>query len=74
MFLRQHTRSKDGKDHTYWSLVETVRTPEGPRQRTVCYLGELNHSAPQRLLAQLGMALPAHFNLNLECSADSAIA
>jgi hypothetical protein len=31
MFLRQHTRSKDGKDHTYWSLVESVRTPEGPR-------------------------------------------
>ncbi|MGH9450010.1 MAG: hypothetical protein ACRD11_05645 [Terriglobia bacterium] len=50
MFLRQHTRSKDGKDHTYWSLVETVRTPDGPRQRTVCYLGELNHSAQTRWL------------------------
>jgi hypothetical protein len=25
-------RVKDGKDHTYWSLVETVRTPDGPRQ------------------------------------------
>ena len=50
MFLRQHTRSKDGKDHTYWSLVETVRTPDGPRQRTLCYLGELNHSAQVRWL------------------------
>jgi hypothetical protein len=48
MFLRPHTRSKDGKDHTYWSLVETVRPPDGPRQRTVCYLGELNHSAQGR--------------------------
>jgi transposase len=45
MFLRQHQRSKDGKDHTYWSLVETVRTPDGPRQRRLCYLGELNGSA-----------------------------
>jgi transposase len=45
MFLRRHGRSKDGKDHTYWSLVETVRTPDGPRQRTLCYLGELNDSA-----------------------------
>jgi transposase len=50
MFLRSHARSKDGKDHTYWSLVETVRTPGGPRQRTLCYLGELNSSAPARWL------------------------
>jgi transposase len=50
MFLRSHARSKDGKDHTYWSLVETVRTPGGPRQRTLCYLGELNSSAQARWL------------------------
>jgi transposase len=50
MFLRTHRREKDGKDHTYWSLVETVRTPDGPRQRTLCYLGELNDSAQARWL------------------------
>src|SRR5438128_9052944 len=50
MFLRAHARNKDGKDHTYWSLVETVRTANGPRQRTVCYLGELNGSAQARWL------------------------
>jgi hypothetical protein len=50
MFLRTHRREKDGKDHTCWSLVETVRTPEGPRQRTLCYLGELNGSAQARWL------------------------
>ena len=50
MFLRPHQRSKDGKDHTYWSLVETVRTIDGPRQRTLCYLGELNGSAQARWL------------------------
>ncbi len=50
MFLRAHHRSKDGKEHTYWSLVEMVRTPEGPRQRTLCYLGELNDSAQARWL------------------------
>ena len=48
MFLRQHQRHKDGKDHGYWSLVETVRTADGPRQRTLCYLGELNSSAQAR--------------------------
>jgi len=50
MFLRPHQRSKDGKDHSYWSLVETVRTASGPRQRTLCYLGELNGSAEARWL------------------------
>ena len=50
MFLRSHGRSKEGKDHTYWSLVETVRTPDGPRQRILCYLGELNSGAQARWL------------------------
>ncbi|HEY6845856.1 MAG TPA: IS1634 family transposase [Terracidiphilus sp.] len=48
--MRSHQRNKDGKDHTYWSLVETVRTVDGPRQRTLCYLGELNGSAQARWL------------------------
>jgi transposase len=50
MFLRPNHRDKDGKDHSYWSLVETVRTPDGPRQKTLCYLGELNSSAQTRWL------------------------
>ena len=50
MFLRPNHRSKDGKDHAYWSLVETVRTADGPRQKTICYLGELNRSAQARWL------------------------
>jgi transposase len=50
MFLRSHGRKKDGKNHSYWSLVETVRTPDGPRQKTLCYLGELNNSAQARWL------------------------
>jgi hypothetical protein len=53
MFLRPHQRSKDGKEHTYWSLVETVRTAHGPRQRTLCYLGELNGSAQARWLKSI---------------------
>jgi transposase len=48
VFLRELRPQKDGKQHSYWSLVETVRTPEGPRQRTLCYLGELNTSAQAR--------------------------
>src|ERR1700751_579571 len=50
MFLRPHSRNKDGKGHRYWSRVETVRTADGPRQKTLCYLGELNSSAQARWL------------------------
>jgi len=48
MFLRKLRVHKDGKEHCYWSLVETVRTSDGPRQHTLCYLGELNGSAHAR--------------------------
>lgn len=50
MFLGPYRVAKDGKDHSYWSLVETVRTPGGPRQHTACYLGELDYSAQPRWL------------------------
>ena len=55
MFLRWNRRSKDGKNHSYWSLVETVRTADGPRQRTLCYLGELNGSAQARWLKTIAV-------------------
>jgi hypothetical protein len=62
MFLRPNHRHKDGKEHVYWSLVETVRTPDGPRQRTLCYLGELNHSGQARWLKTIAV-----FNEQGEC-------
>ena len=43
MFLRRYTRTKNGKQHVYFALVESVRTDAGPRQRIVAPLGELNH-------------------------------
>ena len=46
--MRKLRVQKDGKEHCYWSLFETVRTADGPRQLTVCYLGELNSSAHAR--------------------------
>jgi len=48
MFLRPYKRWKDGKEHTYYALVESERTADGPRQRTVAYLGELNHDQERR--------------------------
>jgi hypothetical protein len=48
MFLRRYVRNKDGKTHTYYALVESVRTEAGPRQHVVAYLGELNQDQERR--------------------------
>ena len=42
MFLKRCSRRKCGKDHVYWQLVESYRTPRGSRHRVVAYLGELS--------------------------------
>ena len=43
MFLRAKSRTKDGKTHRYWSVVENRRVSRGcVVQRQVLYLGELN--------------------------------
>jgi transposase len=44
MFLKRLERRKSGKKHTYWALVESIRTARGSRHRVVAYLGELKRS------------------------------
>jgi transposase len=48
MFLRPYRKTKDGKQHIYYALVESVRTDAGPRQHIIAYLGELNHDQQRR--------------------------
>jgi hypothetical protein len=48
MFLRRYWRTKNGKKHVYFALVESRRTDAGPRQRVVAHLGELNHDQERR--------------------------
>jgi len=40
MYLRPHRRKKAGEIYEYWSLVKSVRTARGPRQRTVAFIGK----------------------------------
>ena len=45
MYLRSTRRIKDGKEHRYWSIVESKRCAGGRVvQRPVLYLGEINDS------------------------------
>jgi transposase len=44
MFIRQCYRTKNGRRHAYWALVESQRTASGPRQRVVAWLGKLDEA------------------------------
>jgi transposase len=54
MYLRHSTKKKDGKAHTYWRLVRSVRVGAKVVQQTVAQLGELDAKgrAKAKLLAR----------------------
>ena len=56
MYLRHSTIRKDGKTHTYWRLVRSVRVGRKVRQETVATLGELDAQGRAKARA-LAMAL-----------------
>jgi len=51
MYLRHTTRHKDGKTHTYWRLVRSVRRGRKVVQETVAQLGELDGEGRARAKA-----------------------
>ena len=60
MYLRFARRIKDGKEHRYWSIVESKRCSGGKVvQRPVLYLGEINddqHEAWCRVIEALDLS------------------
>jgi transposase len=51
MYLRKTTRIYKGKTYTNHLLVQSVQTPKGPRQRTICSLGSLEAAPAEDWLA-----------------------
>jgi transposase len=51
MYIRKSRRVYKGKTYTNHLLVESVQTPHGPRQRTICSLGSLEPAPPEQWLA-----------------------
>jgi transposase len=41
MYLRRHSKKVAREEYGYWSLVESIRTARGPRQRIVATIGKL---------------------------------
>ena len=58
MYIRKTQRVYKGKTYTNHLLVESVMTPQGPRQRTVCSLGNLE-PAPREQWRALAHKLEA---------------
>lgn len=51
MYIRKSTRPYKGKTYTNYVLVESVQTPRGPRQTTICSLGDLSPRPREEWLA-----------------------
>lgn len=63
MFLKPCYRSKNGKRHAYWALVESYRTARGPRHRVVAYLGDMGEARRRGVKrAAGGQAAPSLFD------------
>ncbi len=50
MYIRKSTRSYKSRTYTNYVLVESVQTRKGPRQRTICSLGDLSPRPRQEWL------------------------
>ena len=68
MYIRKSRRIYRGKTYTNHLLVESVQTPKGPRQRTICSLGSLE-PAPQE--QWLGLAHKLQSALRGQLSLES---
>ena len=44
MYLRKCRKTHAGVEYVYWQLVESQRSPRGPRQRVVAYLGDMDEA------------------------------
>jgi transposase len=50
VFIRKTVKRHNGRSYTSYLLVESVRTPQGPRQKTICSLGDLSPGPRQKWL------------------------
>jgi transposase len=69
MYIRKTKRVYKGKTYINHLLVESVHTPKGPRQRTICSLGSLEPAPPEQwLVVAHKMELALQGQLSLEGS------
>jgi transposase len=60
MYIRKNVKKEKGKTYTSHALVQSVRTPKGPRQKVICTLGDLRPRSRKewlKLAQRVGNAL-----------------
>src|SRR5262245_21911954 len=66
MYMRKTTKIAKGKTYTHSLVVESVHTPKGPRQRTICSLGSLGPGPREQwhaLARKIETSLAGHLSL-----------
>lgn len=69
MFIRKTVRRYKDKTYTNYLVVETVTTPQGPRQRTLCSLGSLAPGPKSKwpgLISEVEAALSGQISLEAQ--------
>lgn len=77
MFIRKTTKRYKDKTYTNYLVVETVSTPQGPRQRTICSLGNLAPGPKSKwpgLVSQVEAALSGQASLETSDPLVTAVA
>jgi transposase len=54
MFIRKTVKKYKGQVYTNYLLVESVSTPQGPRQKTICSLGDLSPGPREKWAGLVG--------------------
>ena len=54
MFIRKTVKRYKVRTYTNYLLVEAVSTPQGPRQKTICSLGDLSPGPPRKWQSLVG--------------------
>lgn len=54
VFIRKTVKRYKEQIYTHYLLVETVSTPKGPRQKTICSLGDLSPGPRQKWVGLVG--------------------
>jgi hypothetical protein len=53
VYLKRNCRKRGSECYEYWTLLESVRTQAGPRQRVVATLSSGLGTAPRKLLEEM---------------------
>ncbi len=72
MFIRQFFQTQNGRRNAYWALVESYRTPRGPRQRVVAWLGKLDEAGRLGMRAAAEQANDPHSSA-MPCSSEAQL-